>query len=354
MTLMTVSAVIPVYNKERYVARAIQSVLDQTRPVDEIIIVDDGSTDGSRDQIELFRDNRIRVLTATTPARGPSRARNEGIRAATSTWIAFLDADDVWRPDFLAEVASSLNHAPDQTGCVSTGWHSIWPDGSVTEDPYSAKSHWRSPRQLDLDGFLGDWVGLRSCPMWTSAVVIRRDVLLRAGLFPERCMQGEDKDTWLRVMSITKAMRSSRPCSAYYRSTGAQITRTCSPNVRHCLCPTLERMIPRASGRRRRLLMRLFNAEVFLYAVHVGQKEHIAAGMYRGFYLWLDPGRYLILLALTYVPLPVQRFVRSCILRISAGLGRPPSKWETRTVEFAGTTGRNSLLEDENASLLDQ
>lgn len=340
MTLTTVTAVIPVYNKERYVAPAIQSVLDQTRPVDEIVIIDDGSTDGSRDEIELFRDTRIRVLKAATPAQGPSRARNQAIRAATSTWIAFLDADDMWHPNFIAEFEAILDQAPDQTGCVFTGWCNIWADGSITEDRYSAKLHRRTPKQVDFDGFLADWVALRSCPMWTSAVVIRRDVLLRAGLFPERCRQGEDKDTWLRVMSITNAMRSCRLCSSYYRSTSSQITRTCSLNTRHCLCPTLERMIPETSGRRRRLLMRLFNTEVFEYAIHVGQKEHISSEMYRGFHIWLDPVRYGVLLALTYVPVRVQRIVRAFVLGIRAGLGRPSSKWEAAVVERPGTRSK--------------
>jgi glycosyltransferase involved in cell wall biosynthesis len=351
MTLNTVTAVIPVYNKEHYVGRAIRSVLDQTRPVDEIIIVDDGSTDGSRGVIESFRDRRIRVLKPAASPGGPSRARNRAIHAATSTWVAFLDADDMWHSHFMAEIEAILAHDPDQTGCAFTGWHNVWADGSITEDRYSVEFHQRAPTQLDFDSFVADWLVLRSCPMWTSAVVIRRDVLLHAGLFPERCQQGEDKDTWLRVMALTKAMRSCRPCSSYYRSTGAQITRRCSLNVRHCVCPTLERMISEASGRRRRLLMRLFNTEVFEYAVHAGQKEHISPEMYQGFRIRLDPGRYLILLALTYVPVRIQTLVRSCVLYVGGALGRPRSKWQATAVE---ATNRNSLLENQNASFFDQ
>jgi glycosyltransferase involved in cell wall biosynthesis len=354
MTLDTITAVIPVYNKEAYVARAIQSVLDQVRPVDEIIIVDDGSTDRSRDKIGLFQDTRIRVLRSTAPASGPSHARNQAIRAATSTWVAFLDADDMWHPGFIAEVEAILDQATDQMGCVFTGWHDVWADGSITVDKYSAEFHQHPPLQVDFDSFLAKWVTLRSCPMWTSAVVVRRDVLLDTGLFPERCRRGEDKDTWLRVMSVTRAIRSCRPCSSYYRSTSAQITRTCSLNVRHCLCPTLERMISETSGRRRRLLMRLFNTEVFDYAIQVGQREHISPEMYRGFHIWLDPGRYCILLALTYVPVQIQMIVRSFVLRLRVGLGRPPSKSHASAVEFAGVRTPNSLFKDQSTTLLDQ
>jgi glycosyltransferase involved in cell wall biosynthesis len=329
MSFDTVSAVIPVYNKEAYVARAIQSVLDQQRPVDEIIVVDDGSTDGSRKQLELFRDSRMRILDPATPGRGPSRARNQGIRAATSRWIAFLDADDVWHPYFIAEVEATLRRAGEHTGCVFTGWQNMWADGSITQDRYSARPRQSAFNALDFDSFIADWLAVGSCPMWTSAVVLRRDVLLSAGLFPERCYRGEDKDTWLRVMALTDAMSSSRPCSSYYRSTSGQITRTCTANMRHCLCPTLEQMISRASGRRRRLLMRLFNYEVYEYAVHVGQKERISPELYRGFRVWLDPRRYCVLLALTYLPVSIQKLLRSCFLWVRAASAGPGSKWRT-------------------------
>ncbi len=328
MNLTSVTAVIPVYNKERYVARAIQSVLGQTRPVDEIVIADDGSTDGSRSVVDSFRDTRIRVLEPDARACGPSGARNRAIRAATSTWVAFLDADDAWQPEFIAEIDTILRHASDETGCAFTGWRNVWADGSTTEARSSAAVEKTAPTRLDFDSFLADWIAIGSCPIWTSAVVIKRDVLLQAGLFPERCRQGEDKDTWLRVMAVTGAVRSCRPCSLYYRSTTAQITRTCSLNVRHCLCPTLERMMAETSGLRRRLLMRLFNIEVFHYAVHVGQREHISPEVYRGFHIWLDPGRYCVLLALTYLPVRIQKLIRASALWIGAAWGRPSSKWQ--------------------------
>ncbi len=334
MTSNTVTAVIPVYNKRGYVGRAIRSVLDQTHPVAEIIIVDDGSTDGSRDEIEQFRDSRIRVLKGAASPGGPSRARNQAIRLAASKWVALLDADDMWHSHFIAEFEAMLSQAPEQTGCVVTGWHNMWADGSITKDRYSAEFHQRLSNQLDFDTFIADWLALRSCPICSSAVVIKRDVLLRAGMFPERCHQGEDKDTWLRVMALTNGMRSCRPSSSYDRSTGNQITRTCARNVRHCLCPTLERMISEASGRRRWLLMRLFNMEVFEYAVHVGQTERISPAIYRGFHIWLDPGRYCVLLALTYVPVGIQRLVRSFVVAIGARPRRPSSKWQARGVNY--------------------
>src|SRR5258708_37232191 len=104
MTTSTIATVIPLYNKEPYIARAIASVLAQTRPVDEIIVVDDASTDGSLERVKTFQDSRIRVLRRTEPSqRGLPATRTLGILAATSRWIALLDAYDRWHKDFIDE-----------------------------------------------------------------------------------------------------------------------------------------------------------------------------------------------------------------------------------------------------------
>jgi glycosyltransferase involved in cell wall biosynthesis len=310
----TIAAVIPVYNKEPYVARAIASVLAQTRPVDEIIIVDDASTDGGLARIAAFRDARIRLLRRAKSGPGPSPARNLAIRSARSEWIAFLDADDEWDTEFIEELANAERQASETVGCLFTGWRNIWTNGSITRDEYSEKYEGTRFGRLNFDTFISNWLDLDSCPMCASAIAIRRDILLAAGLFPTRCVQGEDKDTWVRVMALTDAMGSSRVCSSYYRETTNQHSRTGSSNLRHCLCATLEEMISNASARRRRLLMRLFNHQVFEYARHVAPPERVSPDIYRGFFVSVGLQRYLFLLALSYLPLPMLQLCRSCIL----------------------------------------
>src|SRR5215204_2599957 len=119
MTADTFAVLIPLYNKEPYIARALASVLAQTRPVDEIIIVDDASTDGSADQVTAFRDPRLRLLRRTDPKqRGLPATRNLGIRSATSRWIALLDADDRWREDFIEESNKLMVQASDPIGLL--------------------------------------------------------------------------------------------------------------------------------------------------------------------------------------------------------------------------------------------
>jgi len=90
-----VSVVIPLYNKSSYVQGALVSALFQTVPVDEIIVVDDGSTDDSAAMVETMGDPRIRLIRQDN--QGVSAARNAGLKASRGEWIAFLDADDTWK-----------------------------------------------------------------------------------------------------------------------------------------------------------------------------------------------------------------------------------------------------------------
>jgi succinoglycan biosynthesis protein ExoO len=327
MTVNRIAAVIPVYNKEPYVARAIGSVLSQTRPVDEIIIVDDASTDGSIERIEAFRDPRIRVLRRTDPRqRGLPATRNLAIRSAASRWIALLDADDSWHKDFIEEIEMLLARASNRTGLLFTGWESIWPGGIVKRDAYSASCDGQRFADLDFDRFVFTWVHLRACPVFPSAVVLRRDISLEAGLFEERCCRGEDKDMWLRMLALSNALSSSRVCSSYYRGIPGQMNDTITTNMRHCLCATLEDMIARSSRRRRRLLKKLFNHEVFEYARAVGLRECVSPDVYRGFFVSLDPQRFLVLLVSSYLPVPIQQLVRRCILWTRRVIGWPRSR----------------------------
>ena len=155
-----------------------------------------------------------------------------------------------------------MAQAFDRTGFLFTGWESVSPNGVVTRDAYSVRCEGLGFRRLDLDSFVSAWLDLDACPVFPSGVVIRRDLLLDAGLFQERCRRGEDKDMWLRVLAITDALSSPRVCSSYYRDIPGAMNETISTNVRHCLCATLEEMISQASGARRHLLMRLFNHQV--------------------------------------------------------------------------------------------
>jgi glycosyltransferase involved in cell wall biosynthesis len=310
MTQDTIAVVIPVHNKAPFVARAIASVLAQSRPVDELVLVDDASTDGSLDEIGAFRDPRIKLLQRGEAGPGGYAARNLAIRHATSRWIAFLDADDTWEPCFVEEVARLVARAPSRTGCVFTGYVRDWGDRPAERDKYSAGRAGDGVAALDFDRFLSTWLRFDECPIWTSASAFRRDVLIQAGLFPERCRRGGDKDLWLRVLARADALSSSRVCATYHKATIHQVTRINGTNIRPCMYVTIERMVRESAGKRRRLLMRVFNREVLSYARQVRQREHVSPAIYRGFFIRADPAGYAALLALSYLPLSVQAFLK--------------------------------------------
>ena len=110
-----ISVVIPLYNKERYIARAIQSALGQTYGDFELIVVDDGSTDGSVDIVSQFADTRLRLINQANA--GVGAARNRGIKDAKYELITFLDADDEWMPDFLETVLELREEFPEASLC---------------------------------------------------------------------------------------------------------------------------------------------------------------------------------------------------------------------------------------------
>ena len=111
----SISVVIPVYNLEHYIGTTIDSVLNQTVLPDEVIIVDDGSTDNSISVIEEYinknPDNFIRLVRQKNS--GPGAARNRGIEVAQSEWIAFLDGDDIWLPEKINMIRKAISQYPD-------------------------------------------------------------------------------------------------------------------------------------------------------------------------------------------------------------------------------------------------
>jgi glycosyltransferase involved in cell wall biosynthesis len=303
---MDVAVVIPVFNKERHVERAIRSALSQTLSPAKVLIVDDASTDGSRERIAAISDPRIMVLHRQTPGPGGYAARNAAITAVTTEWIAFLDADDSWLPDHLQSVAGAISRAGDDPGigCVFTGYQNIYEGGRRVLDPYTQQMGRSGDRRLDFEEFLNAWIRLRACPVWTSAATFRRRVLLEAGLFPAgRCSRGGDKDLWLRATRHADLLVCPSVTATYYRDSINMVTRNSTTNLRHCLCDTIETLIAEeASSRRRQLLMRLFNSEVFEYAKLTLRTERVDPQVWKGFHIAQDPLRFLVLHVLSWLP----------------------------------------------------
>jgi glycosyltransferase involved in cell wall biosynthesis len=183
-----VSAIIPVYNCERYVTAAIESVLAQTYPVHEIIIVDDGSTDGTRAVLEPYI-GRIRYMRQEK--RGVAAARNNGIVHASGDFIAFLDADDLWLPDKLQLQMDFLCHHP-QYGLVYSDMKTFDETGILHESVkiwlnMSPPSGWIFKELFAETLFACD------------ATVFAKACVDRVGYFDESLAVGEDYNMWLRM-----------------------------------------------------------------------------------------------------------------------------------------------------------
>jgi glycosyltransferase involved in cell wall biosynthesis len=184
-----VDVVIPTYNALPYLEQAVQSVLAQTLDDLELYVVDDGSEDATRAYVDGVADPRVHYLHQ--PNRGQASARNLGIKAGASAYVALLDADDLWYPNKLAAQVRLLEQRPD-VGLVHGFHHIVDRDGGVIGSlAHDLKGHVFD--QL-LDGNLVNGSG--------SMVLVRREAFDRVGVFREDFPIGEDWEMWLRIARI--------------------------------------------------------------------------------------------------------------------------------------------------------
>jgi GT2 family glycosyltransferase len=181
-----VSVIIPTFNSSAVVVEAIISVLAQTRAADEIIVVDDGSTDDTAERLAVFGE---RIKYIAKPNGGVSSARNRGVQEATGDCIAFLDADDVWHPRKL-EIQLAILEAHPEMAMLGTRSF-CWPTASMPEPAEAI---------LKVESVAFEKLIIRNA-FCTSTIVIRTDALRRAGEFDGTLQGPEDHDMWLRVAS---------------------------------------------------------------------------------------------------------------------------------------------------------
>ena len=203
----SVAVIIPVYNGERFIQRAVDSVLKQTYPVSEIIVVDDGSKDPTREIVEKEYGDRVTLIRQQNG--GPAKARNAGLRVATSEFIAFLDADDWWEPAKLETQLRVLLEHPEAVGNY-TGLRVMTDDGVHLIDlkPVDHTTLWPTLR----------WCNPGIPP---SSVLLRRSALdqLERG-FDERQMGSEDWNLWFRLVARGSFCVCPEPLTDYRSSSG--------------------------------------------------------------------------------------------------------------------------------------
>jgi hypothetical protein len=208
-----VSVIVPLFNKAPYVKRAIDSIVRQTHADFEVIVVDDGSTDGGDRIVASIADPRLRVIKQSNA--GPGAARNAGIAAACGPLLAFLDADDEWKPTFLERSLALLEGEPEAAAVTS----------AFVRDPpgVSSVERWISfglrSGALVLDDRTSPvfTVRLLSFMCWPGASVMRSAVVRRLGGFYEhRCTYGEDSYLMLKMMLTQRFLVNLEPLAVYH------------------------------------------------------------------------------------------------------------------------------------------
>ena len=184
-----VTTVIPAYQAARFIARALESAIAQNIPDHEIVVVDDGSTDGTRDVVRRYADHGVRLVGHRT-SRGVSAARNTGIEAAQGEFVAFLDADDEWLPTKLARQLEFITNNPRMT-FVSCRADLLDEAGNNGGDIYRG-----APPPSGPEG----WRALLLQPcVATPTVLARRSALNAVGGFNPWLPVAEDQDMWIRL-----------------------------------------------------------------------------------------------------------------------------------------------------------
>ncbi len=192
---MRLSVVVPAHDAEETVAAAIRSALGQTHPPDEVVVVDDGSTDATSTVVRRL-GGAVRLVVQ--PQGGPSSARNAGVAAASGEWLAFLDADDEWHPEKLEH---QLRLAKDDVVLVATDWAR---DAVVAPVPQPLPTSVLTTSQiLLLNRFQ------------TSTVLLRRDAFVAAGGFDPSLDGVEDWDMWLRASRQGRVVKLDWPFVRY-------------------------------------------------------------------------------------------------------------------------------------------
>ena len=205
------TVIIPLYNKRAFILQAVQSVLTQRFDDFELLVIDDGSSDGSSDILEeMISDPRLRIIRQKNLGGAGSQARNSGMVEARGDWFAFLDADDIWFPNHLTELAAIIEHAG-QPALISTRPIEL-PAGTIASPDLSNVSE---IREVDYFREAGRQIGQNNC----SSSAIHREVFGRLGGFAYHDA-GEDLEYWARIALLYPFVLSSRITSIYYRGTG--------------------------------------------------------------------------------------------------------------------------------------
>ena len=202
------SVIIPLYNKAPYVRKTVESVLGQTFGDYELIIVDNGSNDGSHEIVAAFTDHRIKIVRLEENV-GVSNARNKGVSLASAPQITFLDADDWWEPTFLEEMAGLIDRHPD-AGIYGTGYY-IVKNGKKRLAPIGVDEGFEEGEI----NYCAVYAKTLCMPLTSISVAMPRAVFDETGGFKPHLKLGEDFDLWVRIALKHRTVFLNKSLSNY-------------------------------------------------------------------------------------------------------------------------------------------
>jgi len=318
-TVPLVSVVIPLYNKVRYIGRALDSVLAQTFSDFEVIVVNDGSTDGSGKAVEQYTDPRIRLVHREhVNSAGGHAARNLGIAEARADLVAFLDADDEWLPEHLEAILRMRQRFPD-CGAYTTARRIIEKGGRRWTPAFATipESPW--------EGIIPNYfrtVLLEGDPVNSSSVVIPKRVFDCVGLFPAGVLRGGDTDMWCRIALTYPIAFSTQVGEICHREVEGRISHSPKPrelrvieSLKRALeLGTLPTEVPRVDVVEYKNKLHIICASRCIHAgLSMKAREHLRAAVSTG--LFRRTRRFMYVL--TFVPGTLARWALR-IMRRSA------------------------------------
>lgn len=308
-----VSVIIPTYNRANLLERAIQSVLSQTHPVHEIIVVDDGSTDNTKTVVSKYAGKVQYIFQQNA---GPSAARNRGIKVATGDWITFLDSDDEWFPEKIERQLSVIEKHPELKWCACNL-------ESQNESGYQSRQIPSDISQnLAKSGYFKDYfeVASRGIAFQVVGMMVSKNTLDIMEGFDERLINGEDEDLWWRI-----ALKY--PCIGYvpiscYRTYITDNSLSRQNMQTHYMLKSIEKIMQIAIEDypdRLQIFSRFARARVFRYLVYaIGGYQVLDQSMLLSHIKRLPPSQIqmVILRLLRILPHPVKKILSRYIADI--------------------------------------
>ncbi|TXE19004.1 glycosyltransferase family 2 protein [Psychroflexus gondwanensis] len=205
------SVVIPLYNKANYIQNCLESVLKQTHKEFEVILVNDGSTDGSETVVQRFQDSRIRLVHQEN--KGASAARNKAISLAKHEWIALIDADDYWYPNHLEELQNTIEQFP-KADVVCNNYEILLEKDYVKHPTFSIEYPLKA--QYIEDYFKGSLIDPIA---WTSALSFTSSIFKKVGEFDTNIKSGQDIDLMVKFGLAATIAFNPKVTMRYHRKT---------------------------------------------------------------------------------------------------------------------------------------